>query len=151
MYAAAKFRETLNGLQSAARHGCQRYVRRNKQVAKSFARAAAYATTQLMQLTQSEVMGIVDDYSVDIGHIDSRLNDSGCQQHIIVMVGKVDYNFFELVGCHLSVSHHSARIGHQSFYHGFKVIKALDTVVDNKHLSVARHFKVDRLNQYVIV
>ena len=96
-------------------------------------------------------MGIVDDNGVDIGHIDAVLDDGGGYEHIVVVIGEVDNHLLEVLGLHLAMPHHHAGIGHYAMHHILKVRQSIDVIVNDKHLSVARHLEIDGFAQYVIV
>ena len=70
-----------------------------------------------MQVAQAITVGIVDDDGVHIGHVDAVLDDRGREQHVIIMVAKVDDGLLQLLGRHLSVSHGHAGIGHDAVNH----------------------------------
>ena len=67
------------------------------------------------------------------------------------MVGEVDDALLQLLGRHLAVAHHHARVGHHALYHGLKRRQLVDAVVDEKHLSVARQLEVDGLGHHLVV
>ena len=111
MDAAAKFAETLDCLQPSTRNGIKRDVGRHKKIAESLARAAAHSSAKLMQFAQSEVLCVVDDDCVDIGHVDTRLDYRSGEEHIVVVVGEVDYGSLKFLGRHLSVGYDCACVG----------------------------------------
>ncbi len=150
MYAAAQFAETLDGLEAAACHRCERKPRRHQQIAESLAVAAPHASAQLVELREPEVLRIVNYDGVDIGHVDTALYDGGGYEYVIVVVGKVYDGLLEFLGRHLAVPHNDAGIGHKAFHLGLEVIKPLDAVVDDEHLAVARQFEVDSLADDVV-
>ena len=104
-----------------------------------------------MQGAQTEALGIVDDYSVDIRHVDAVFDDCGGYQHVVVVVGEVDNHLLEVFGFHLAVAHHHAGIGHYAVHHLLQVFQPVDVVVHYKHLPVARHLEVDGFAQDVVV
>ncbi len=135
--ARAQVAETLDGLQAAARVGAQGLAWRYQQVAEGLAAAASHASAQLVQVAQSVAVRIVDDDGVDVGHVDTILNDGGRQQHVIVVVAKVDDGLFQPLGRHLAVTHSYAGIGHYAVNHVLEGFELLDAVVDEEHLPVA--------------
>ena len=64
-----------------------------------------------MEVGESEVMGTVDDDRIGIGDIDTILDNSGGEQHVVVVVGEVEDDLFKLIGLHLSVSDGHTSIG----------------------------------------
>ena len=151
VYAAAKVGKTLNGLQTASRYGRQRIAGRHKQIAEGLARTASHTTAQLMQCAQTEAMGIVDDNGVDVGHIDAVLDDGGGYEHIVVVIGEVDNHLLEVLGLHLAMAHHHAGVGHYAMHHILEMREAIDVIVNDKHLPVARHLEIDGFAQYIII
>ena len=143
MYAAAQFRKVLNGLQAPARIGAERVKRRSHQVAERFAIASPNASAKLVQVAQSEVLRVDNNDSVHIGHIDSRFDNGGGQQHIVFVIQKIGNNGFQLFRIHLPVRHSDANIANFAFKQRFHLINILNAVVDDKNLSVAAHFVID--------
>ena len=91
MDAAAQFAEALDSLQTTStRNGVSGIAGRHKQIAERLARRAAASSSQLMQFAQAEVLGIVDDDGVDIGHVDTALYDGCGEEHVVIVVGEVD-------------------------------------------------------------
>ena len=73
--AATQFGEVLQSLQSAACLGGERRLRRCKQIAERLAVGATYATAHLVEVGESEAMGIVDDDGVGVADVDAVLDD----------------------------------------------------------------------------
>ena len=69
---------------------------------------------ELVELAEAEVVGVVDDDGVDVGHIDAVLYDCSRQEHVIVSGGEVADGLFEFLGGHLSVSHHHPEVGDEA-------------------------------------
>ena len=142
--------EAFDGLQAAACHRCKRISRWHHKVAERLAGRTSHASAQLVQFAQTEVLGVVHNDSVHVGHVDAALHDGGGQQHVVIVVGEIDDGLFELVGGHLSVRHEGACIGHHAFHHRLKVIQPLDAVVDDERLAVAAQLEVQGLLQDVV-
>ncbi len=150
MYARAEIGETLYSLETASGHGRQRDLRRHEQIAEGLARAAPYPASELMQLTEAEVLGTVDYDSVDIWHVDTALDDGRREKYVVVMGGEVDDSLLEFLGRHLSVGDHRARVGHKPPDHRLDIKQPLDAVVDEKYLTVARQLEIDSLAYNVV-
>ncbi len=103
-----------------------------------------------MQLAEAEILCVVYDDGVDVGHIDTRLDDGGGQQHVIVVVGEIYDCLLKFAGGHLPVGHQGAGVGHHSLHHLLELVKPLDAVVDDEHLAVASHLEVDGLGQELV-
>ena len=126
-------------------------MRWHKQITECLARTSSDSASQLVQLAKTKILCIVDDYGVDVRHVDTAFNDCRGKQHVIIVVGKVDYCLFQLFGWHLAVSDSHTSIGNYTMNHVFKLRKAVDAIVDKKHLPVTRHFKIYRFTHYIIV
>ena len=150
MYTRTKIRETFYGLQATARHRRQRQLRRHHKIAERLARTAAYTAAKLMQFAESEILGIVDYYRIDIRHVYAAF-DYGCrQQHVVVVGGKSIDCSLEFLGRHLPMADGYAGIRHQTAYHSLKLIQAFYAVVHEKDLAVARQFEIDGFGNNVV-
>ena len=96
-----------------------------------------------MEVGESEVMGTVDDDGVGIRDVDTILNDGGREQHIVVVIGEVEHNLLEFLRFHLSMTDGHTGIRDILMYHLGNMSEIADAVVDEIHLSVARHLEVD--------
>ena len=67
-----------------------------------------------MELGEAEVLGVVDDDGVDVWHVDAALDDGGRKEYVVVVVGEVEYGFFELLGWHLAVACDDSGVGHKA-------------------------------------
>ena len=135
--AGAQVAETLDGIQSAHCHRGERTLRRNGEVAERLAVAASHTPTELVQIAQTVVLGVVDNDGVHVRHVDATLDDGGGKQHVVVVVGEVDDAFFQFFGAHLTVAHHHTRVRHEAVNHIFEDGQLIDAVVHEKHLTVA--------------
>ena len=75
------------------------------EVTECLAVATPHSTTQLVQLAQAESLGIVDHDGVHVGHVNAALDDSGGDEHIVVVIGKVENDLLQFFAVHASVSH----------------------------------------------
>ena len=107
--------------------------------------AAPDAATQLVELGQAETVGAVNDDSVDVGHIQARLDDGGADQHVGLAVGEGDHNVFEFGLGHLAVADGETGFGHQLLEFLGDVLDGTDAVVEEEDLSVALEFAQDGL------
>lgn len=104
-----------------------------------------------MQVAQSKILRLVDDDGIGIGNVDTTLNDSRSQQHIVVIVDKIEDNLFQFLRLHLSVSDAHPAVRNIPLNHGLQFPQVLNPVVHKKDLSVTAHFKVDGLgNDFLI-
>ena len=96
-----------------------------------------------MEVAEPEVLGPVDDDGVGVGDVDAGLDDGGRDEHVVVVVGEVEDDFFQLLGGHLPVADGNACVGDGAVEHLFEFREAVDAVVDEEDLSVAAHLEVD--------
>ena len=98
-----------------------------------------------------EVLRVVDDDRIGIGHVDARLDDRRSHQHVELAVDKVHHQLFELLGRHLPVSHRHARLRAKLPDHAADVVDRLDLVVHEIDLPAALEFVIDRLANQLLV
>ena len=75
--------------------------------------ATTDSASQLVQLSQAEFIGPVNQNGVGVGYVDTRLNDGRAHQHIEALVIEVAHDLFQLTFTHLSVTDHHARFRDQ--------------------------------------
>ena len=86
---------------------------------------------------------IIDNNRVGVGHVDSRFDDGGRYQYIIVVICKIDNCLFEFFGFHLSVTYDCSGVRNKAMYEIFQFIKLFYSVIDDKYLAVSTHFEID--------
>ena len=95
-----------------------------------------------MQVGESETVCVVDDYRVGIADVNTIANDSGGEEHVIVIVDESHDYLLKFLGLHLSVSYCDSRIWYLTAYYACYVGKVTDAVVYEEHLSVAAHLEI---------
>ena len=93
-----------------------------------------------MQLRQSETVSLIDNQGIDIGHIQSRLDNRAADQDIGLALHKFRGDFFQFTFRHLPVSDGYSRFRNemsQFIRHDFD---GLHAVVHEKDLAVAFQF-----------
>ncbi len=101
-----------NGLQSAACLGREHRLGRRQQVAERLAVGASHTSAHLMQVGQSEAVGVVDDDGVGIGDVDAVLHDGRGEQHVVIIIHKAHEDLLQLLGRHLTVADGHTGVGH---------------------------------------
>ena len=91
-------------------------------------------------------MGTIDDDGVSIGYVNTVLNNGRREQHIVVVVDEVEDNLLQLLGFHLSVTYGDAGIRDVLLYHLLDALQVVDARIDEVHLSIARHLKIDGIS-----
>ena len=140
---AAQVAEGFQGFQSAACVEGERSLRRSYQIAECLLVATPHSASHLVQVAQSEVVGIHHDDGVGIGDIDSVLHDGGGEQHVEVVVDESHDDLFQFLGLHLSMSDGYAAIGHLLLYQHLQFGELGYPVAYEINLSVAAHLEVD--------
>ena len=128
MYAGAEVGEILDGLETAACHGGERFAGGYEEVAERLAVGAADTASELMQFAETEAVGIVDYDGVDIGHVYAVLDYGGGEEDIVIVVGEVDYGLLKLFGRHLAVGDNNLHSRHEAAELGLKLGEILYAV-----------------------
>ena len=98
---------------------------------------------QLMQVAQSEILGVVDDDGIGIGDIDAVLDDGRRYEHIEFPVDEVHDEFFEFLSRHLTMTDRHAGFRANARNHPLQREQILDTIVDEIDLSAARELRLN--------
>ena len=94
-----------------------------------------------MEVAESEVIGIVYKYGINIWHIDTALDYGRCQKYVVLVVDEVYYGLFQLSRWHLPVCYCYSCFGDYFFQFFLEQIDVLYLVVDEKYLPVALHLE----------
>ena len=143
MNAAAEVGKALDGLEAAATVVGQGAEGRRHEIAEGFLTSASHATTHLVQVGKSEVLGVVDEDGVGIGHVDAVFDDGGGEEDVVLVIDKIEDDFFEFGGFHLSVADHDACIGHVFANEVLDMGELRDAVRDDIDLAVAAELEID--------
>ena len=129
----------------------QRPVRRREQVGVRPLPGTADPAAQLVELTEPQQVGTVDDQRVDRGHVDARLDDGGADQHVELALPEVEHDLLEGALVHLAVGHRDAGLGHELAQLAGDVLDVLHPVVHEEHLALAEQLTADRLGDRPLV
>ena len=80
--------ECLQGFQSSTSISGKHTLRWSYQIAERLLVASSYPTSHLVQVAQSEVMGIIDNDGIGVGYINAIRHNSRREQHIIIIIDK---------------------------------------------------------------
>ena len=141
--AAAQFTERFQSLQTATCLRGKCALRWRHQIAESLLVASSYASTHLMQVTQSEVMSIAHDNRIGIGNIDAVLYDGGRKQYIIIIIDKAHDDFLQILRLHLSVTDCYPTVWNMLLDEHLELRKLGYSVAYEINLSVSAHLEVD--------
>ena len=89
---------------------------------------AAHAAAQLVELRESEFIGVIDHDGVDVGNIQAVFDDGRCHQDIQLSADKAGHHLLQLPFRHLPVADADARLGDDALNHGRHAGDGLDAV-----------------------
>ena len=113
LHSATKFVVLSDGSEAVVCGLGERLIRGIEEVGVGAFTTAANATANLVQLTQTEVLGAVDDQSVGVWNVDSGFDDGGRNQHVKFLLPEVNDNLLERRLRHLTVSYRNAGFGNE--------------------------------------
>ena len=120
MNTTSQITKVLNRLKTSSPFGGQTAQRRSQQITKCFLVTTPYPSTHLMEVTQAEVLRLINNDGICIRNIDTTFDDCGCQEHVIVIVDKIQNNLFQFCRLHLPVSDCYTTIRDMALYHCFQ-------------------------------
>ena len=104
MDATAQVGEVLDGLQASFCFGSKGGQRRCQQVTESFFIAPPHTSAHLVQVTEAEVLRLVDDNGIGIGYVDATFDDGSGKQHVVIVIDEIKDYLLQFGRLHLSVS-----------------------------------------------
>ena len=105
---------------------------------------ATDATAQLMELSQAQPVGAVDDDGVRGRHIDAALDDGRTHQQIEASVIEVEHDLFQLTLPHLPVGDADPGLGYQRLELARRLLDGFHPVVQKIDLAATPHFAQTR-------
>ena len=121
------------------------------QVSIGLAHVASHASAQLIKLSQPHRVGPVDDDRVDVGDVDSVLDDRGRDQDIEFAGDEIQHDPFEFGFVHPAVSDGEARLRHHLAHRFRDVLDRCDPIVNEEDLPAPVQLAQDRLLQIVFL
>ena len=112
---------------------------------------ASDASAQLVELTQTVLVGAIDDDRVRVGDVQARLDDRRRDQHIRSTLPEVVDHLLQLVLAHLPVRHRDPRLGHELGEVGRDALNGLHPIVHVEDLSLAQQLTPDRRGDLLVV
>ena len=109
------------------------------------------AAADLVELSQPEQVGALDDQRVRGWDVEARLDDRGAHQHVRVAAQELEHVVLELALGHLAVSHRHARLGHHRADPLGGLVDRVDPVVQEERLALARQLALDRGGDQLLV
>ena len=109
------------------------------EVGRGAARAASDAAAYLVQLSEAEAVGVLDDEGVDIRNVDARLDDRRADEHLNFSVRELLHHGRQALFVHLAVRDADGDIvAEELFELGGAAVDGLDAVVHVVDLPAAR-------------
>ena len=110
----------------------------------------AYSSSQLVQLCQSESVGVEDYHRIGIRDVDPVLDDRCRNENVGPSFDKIKHRVLECLLAHPPVAYSRDRIRHEALDRLPYLVEPCDPVVYNVDLSAAREFALDRIAQYLL-
>ena len=117
--------------------------RRHDQVAECLLVRPSYTASELMQVAESEILGLVDDDGIGVRNVYSVLYDGGAQQHVVVTLHEVQHLGLQLLSSHLAVRDADFHIGDKAVENVVNALEFVHLVVKEEYLAAAVKFVID--------
>src|SRR5262249_9457901 len=92
---------------------------------------------KLIELGETEALSSLDEDGIDVGYVETRLDDGRADKNIVLVGGKVDHDSGELLLFHLAVAYHPPCPRHQPGNPLSMLIDRPDPVVKEVHLAAS--------------
>ena len=148
---AAQLGKFPDGMQTFFRNFLQHFVAAVHQEGIGRPIGTADTPAQLIELGKPHLVRVVNDHGIDIGNIQSRLNDGCGHQHVNLTVDKSVHDLFQLPLLHLPMSECHIGVRHKLCDHVGHLHDGLHPVIDIVDLSAPCQFPVDRLAHHLFV
>src|SRR5918996_4410182 len=112
---------------------------------------SADATTELIELRQTELVGAVYDNRIGVGKIQSRLDNRRANQHLSLVLEKINHDFFQFSWPHLPMRYRHLGLWHQIREFLRQAVDGLDAVVQKKDLPTPLELPQNRVANQVFV
>ena len=117
----------------------------DEKVAVGAVAASAHPSAELVELRETELVGMVDEHRVGGRDVDARLNNGRGDEHIDAVGDEVHHHLLELVILHLCVADAHARLRHHPPNLVGQAVDGIDPVVHEVDLAAARQLLLDAL------
>ena len=148
---AAETGVLLDGTNAFACVGQQRRMARQQHIGVCLMFVTTHAPAQLIQITEAEPVGAVDDNGVGVRDIDAALDDGGGEQHIGFAVDEGGHHILQFIGLHLAVPHQNARLRHNALQFFLQRINGAHAVVQEKNLTAPMQFALDGATDQIFI
>ena len=144
MVAAAELGEFLNRAQPLSCGIAETRVTGVEEPGVGLNATAAHTTAQLIQLSQAEAVGVLDQDRVDPGDVQAAFDDGGAEHHVGLTGVEGDHGAFQFAFGHLAMGHKQFQIGKHRPQPRGHVLDALHPWNHVEHLTAAIEFLTDR-------
>src|SRR5262249_36192584 len=101
-------------LQTVLRCLAEHFARTEQAVCISLHIAASDPAAQLVELSEPELVGLIEDDRVYIRHVESGLDDGRADENVELVRLKVEHHVFEIALLHLSMTDGDASLRHEA-------------------------------------
>ena len=137
-----------DALPHVAQHPC---AARQHQIRVRLMLVATHATTQLIEITKAKPIRAINNDGVRVRNIEAAFDDRRGEQHVCIAVDERSHHFFQIVGVHLAMPDHDARIRHEHLQLLLHRVDRRHAIVQEEHLTAARHLAFDRIANGALV
>lgn len=113
--------------------------------------APPHTSAHLVQVTEAEVLRLVDDNGIGIGYVDATFDDGSGKQHVVIVIDEIKDYLLQFGRLHLSVSDTDTAVGNVPLYHGLQLKQIGNTVIHEEYLPVTAHLKIDGVGNDFLV
>ena len=149
--AGAEFGKFPDGLQPLFGDVGEDFALPEGQIGKGVSAGTAHTAADLMQLGKAQLVGILDDQGVDIGNINTRLNDGGADQNLDFPVCHALHDVGKLLLIHFAVGSGYFHIAQPVFQPGGGLLDALRAVVQVVDLPAPVQLPADGVIQQPVI
>ena len=149
--ARAELGELADGFQPLLRRLGQTPLRADGEVRIRLPVAPPDAPAQLIELAQPEAIRVKDNQRIRRRHVQAAFDDGRAEQHVVAAAVEVHHHVLQAVFAHLPVRHADARFRHKLLQALIERADGLHRVIEEVHLSPARHLAQNRVANHAVV
>ena len=105
--------------------------------------ASADAAPHLVELGQAEVVGIVNDDRIGVGHVEAVFNETRAEEDVVLSFIEIEHHRLEHGTGHLTVGDADGNIGQEGLEFVFHALDGSDAVIDEEDLAAPPLFTHD--------
>ncbi len=127
----------------------QRALAREQEVGEGLGAPAANAALELVELSQTQPLGVLDDEGVGMRVVDTALNDGGGHQDVDVVSLEALHDVFHLARAHLPMGHADASLRRRLTHAFHRLIDGGHTIRHVVHLTAAACLGTNGIAHYI--